>query len=91
MWRSEETIVSVWSEWDYLVSTSIRADARISARACTSKPVNLCESVCTPAIFQLAFILACQECLFLSKHICTGSVKETVFNKRGCACEDKQV
>lgn len=35
MWRPEEEIVSVWSERDYLVSTSSRADARISARACT--------------------------------------------------------
>lgn len=60
VWRSEEKIVSVWSERDYPVGTSSRADARISARACTSKPVNLCQSVCTPAIFQLAFIFARQ-------------------------------
>lgn len=81
VWWSEEKIVSVWSEWDYLVSTSSRADARISACACTSKPVNLCESVCTPAIFQLAFILA------WSVFSCPNTSTQAVWKKRSSTKE----
>lgn len=90
VWRSEEKIVSVWSERDYLVSASSRADARISAHACTSEPVNLCESVCTPAIFQLAFIWPARS-VFSCPNTTVQAVWKKVFNKRGCACEDKQV
>lgn len=43
--------VSVWSERDYLVSTSSQAGARTGACTCISKPVNRCVFVCTPAIF----------------------------------------
>lgn len=50
------------------------------------KPVNLCESVCTPAIFLLAFILACQECLFSCLNISVQAVwkKQTSKKRRLC-------
>lgn len=51
------------------------------------KPVNLCESVCTPAIFLLAFIPACQECLFS----CPNTSVQAVWKKQTSKKKKKAV
>jgi len=83
-WLFEEKSVSVWSERDYLVNTSSCAGARIGACTCISKLKNQCVCVCvcvflcTPAMFQLSFILLCWELLSLSRRVltCRGRLKE---------------